>query len=493
MNSDNCDIACQLVSKSYVAQGSQALARRQRKIKTLLSERKIPAEGWDDVTIETFVQDLALMDSNNFLDNVGVGEREGRVACDLVSRRYLRLAHGIGRSGDISAEQPKAAGSSVIAKLANLLAGHALDIAGIKDLGIVTVLPLATGMAITMTLLALKAQRPPQARYVLWSRIDQKTCLKAIASANLIPIVIENIFEGDELRTDLLAVENKIKELGSDNIVCVATTTSCFAPRGTDKIVDVATLCLASGVPHIINNAYGVQAAQICREVTRALRKGRVDAIIQSTDKNFMVPVGGSVVASPKANMDLVQAVNKSYPGRAAVSSHLDLLMTLLHWGVSGWKKVLEERATVYEYMKSSLEGFAEEMGERVLSTPNNPISLGLTLSTLKTEAREGQTASKDVTYFGSMLWSRCVSGTRVVARGKRQSVAGVEFDGYGAHHDTYPCDYMTAAASLGTARSDVDEFVSRLSKCFKEWRKQKGVVLGEDLVDHAADPRVET
>lgn len=47
------------------------------------------------------------MDSNNFLDSVGVGEREARVASDLVARRHYGLAHGIGRSGDIAAEQPK--------------------------------------------------------------------------------------------------------------------------------------------------------------------------------------------------------------------------------------------------------------------------------------------------------------------------------------------------------------------------------------------------
>ncbi len=54
------------------------------------------------------------MDSNNFLDNVGVGEREGRVACPLVARRHWGLAHGVGRSGDVAAEQPKVgAGSSM--------------------------------------------------------------------------------------------------------------------------------------------------------------------------------------------------------------------------------------------------------------------------------------------------------------------------------------------------------------------------------------------
>ena len=54
------------------------------------------------------------MDSNNFLDNVGIGEREARVACPLVARRHHRLAHGIGRSGDVAAEQPKV-GRSVTA------------------------------------------------------------------------------------------------------------------------------------------------------------------------------------------------------------------------------------------------------------------------------------------------------------------------------------------------------------------------------------------
>lgn len=48
-----------------------------------------------------------MMDSNNFGSRCGVGEREGRVACPLVARRHFALAHGIGRSGDISAQQPK--------------------------------------------------------------------------------------------------------------------------------------------------------------------------------------------------------------------------------------------------------------------------------------------------------------------------------------------------------------------------------------------------
>lgn len=53
---------------------------------------KCPEDGWSESTIELFLSELALMDSNNFLGNCGVGEREGRVASSLVARRHYRWA-----------------------------------------------------------------------------------------------------------------------------------------------------------------------------------------------------------------------------------------------------------------------------------------------------------------------------------------------------------------------------------------------------------------
>lgn len=49
------------------------------------------------------------------------------------------------------------------------------------------------------------------------------------------PVVVENVQEGDELRTNLEAVEQKIQELGAENVLCVHSTTSCFAPRVPDR------------------------------------------------------------------------------------------------------------------------------------------------------------------------------------------------------------------------------------------------------------------
>ena len=53
--------------------------------------------------------------------------------------------------------------------------------------------------------------------------------------AGLEPVVIENKMEGDELRTDVAAIREKVEELGADNILCIMTTTSCFAPRTPDR------------------------------------------------------------------------------------------------------------------------------------------------------------------------------------------------------------------------------------------------------------------
>ena len=54
-------------------------------------------------------------------------------------------------------------------------------------------------------------------------------------SVGFIPVVIENVLEGDELRTDVGAVEGHIQRLGPEMVACVFTTSSCFAPRAYDK------------------------------------------------------------------------------------------------------------------------------------------------------------------------------------------------------------------------------------------------------------------
>jgi len=297
MDLSNCELAAQLVSKTYIDQGCQALVRRKKLVKSLLSQRRLPEQGWDEETIQLFLNDLALMDSNNFVDNVGLGEREGRVACSLVRRRNYGFSHGIGRSGELSAEQPKAAGSSLVAKLTNHLVRDACSLAGFGDVGNALTVPVSTGMALVLSLMAVRSERP-SAKYVLWSRIDQKTCIKCIPAAGYSPIVIPLRLVEDHLETDVTLMDSEIHRIGANNIACVLSTTSCFAPRAPDDVVSISKLCQKHGIPHIINNAYGVQSREVCERITSAWRKGRVDVVVQSTDKNFMVPVGGSILLS---------------------------------------------------------------------------------------------------------------------------------------------------------------------------------------------------
>uniref|UniRef100_A0A7S3SP59 O-phosphoseryl-tRNA(Sec) selenium transferase n=1 Tax=Emiliania huxleyi TaxID=2903 RepID=A0A7S3SP59_EMIHU len=466
MNDQIFDLAQGLVPANYIKQARQARQARESLLKTLLAQRRLPEHGWDEPTLKLALAELAALDSNTFVGNAGVGEREGRVICPLVAARHFGLAHGIGRSGDIAEAQPKAAGSSLIYALTNALAADALRRAGGAGVSECVTLPLATGMSVTLTLLALRQLRP-NARHVLWPRIDQKSCLKAVSAAGLTPVPIENLLDGDELRTDLDALAAKLSEIGADDVLCVLTTTSCFAPRGVDKLLDVARLCAEQGVPHLCNNAYGVQCDRCMKAIASASRHGRLDCFIQSTDKNFLVPVGGAIVATAdgRHGPELLAKVRSTYAGRASISPVLDLFCTLLHLGADGWLRLLERRRASFPDFRRKLEAVAAKHGERVLHTPNNGISMSVTLT-----PPEG---SKPAGSLGASLFVRLVSGLRVVtpsAAGK--TVGGIPFESYGAHYSGYPCAYFSVACAIGIADGDVDLFLRRLDKALAEWKK---------------------
>lgn len=114
------------------------------------------------------------------------------------------------------------------------MALDAIRLAGVKEAKDCFVAPLATGMALTLCLSAWSTSKP-SARYVIWPRIDQKTCFKCILAAGLTPIVVENSLENGELHCLPEDIEAKIAELGADNVLAVLTTSSCFAPRIPDE------------------------------------------------------------------------------------------------------------------------------------------------------------------------------------------------------------------------------------------------------------------
>jgi len=489
-----------LINPNYASQAEQARNSKSKKFTQLLSQRRLPDEGWDEASIENLLQEISSFDTNNFPGNVGVGEREGRVICDMVRRRHFGLTHGIGRSGDVMAEQPKAAGSSLIVQLTRYLALDAIHISGIKAAKSCCVLPAATGLTMTLVYLALRQLRP-NGRYVIWSRIDQKSCFKAIGAAGLTPIVIElKPLEGsDSLGTDVEAIRAAVLRVGAEQVLCIATTTSTFAPRVPDSIDEVAIIAAELNVAHVVNNAYGLQCSKCTHLIEQGCRRGRVDAFVQSTDKNFLVPVGGAIVAAPKP--ELVDKVSSIYPGRASMSPLLDLFITLLSLGAKGWKDLLQTRKDNAKWFEERFSTVAGKHGMRILKCPANKISFVCDLTALG--------VSDHLTFLGSALFTRRVSGPRVVLcsppaaalaaqeeapasaegitvagepvagepasvqlKGKyTKKIDGISFESYGAHAPTYPCCYITAACSLGATRDEMEAFLERFEQAVRDYR----------------------
>ncbi|UYV60801.1 SEPSECS [Cordylochernes scorpioides] len=358
---------------------------------------------------------------------------------------------------------------------------------GVPNMQACFILPLATGMSLTLCLLTLR-RRNPKARYVLWPRIDQKSCLKCSLTAGFELVVVEPLREGDELHTNLPRLTELLQSMDPGSVACILSTTSCFAPRAPDdevccvsSVVAIAKLCKKADVPHIINNAYGLQCPVIMGNIAKvsavlsmlfhpclnwifmqAARRGRVDAFIQSTDKNFMVPVGGAIVAG--FDVEFISAIGKTYPGRGSACPSMDVLITLLSLGLEGYQKLLVSRKSMFIYLAEQLRDLAARYQERLLETPSNTISIGITLTADN---------AKSLTELGSMLFSRLVSGSRVVVPGGSKDVEGIQLEGWGSHCPNYPTAYLTAAAAIGITKKEIDQFISKFEKILHKFKEK--------------------
>ena len=531
------------IPNNHTTVGLSNLLASNSSSKSLFHHKRLPDVGWSDVAIQRLLFELSVLDTNceetvkcqssNNNDNdgggfahrwTGAGEREGRIYSPLVSQRHYSFGHGIGRSGDVMEAQPKAVGSSALLRLTLRLTldavrrgaglngnvGKGDQKSGPATYG--TLLPVCTGMSMALVLSGLRdrAQKldaticeenssgddndnstiPVERDIVLWSRIDQKSCYKAILSAGLKCIVLPTKAhpDTDEVSTDLYALREALDQYGN-RILAVLTTTSCFCPRVPDEVDQVAKLVQTwndgnsnnisggdgAGISHVINHAYGLQCQVTNKLLNRACTVGRVDAIICSTDKNFLVPVGGALIISPNSNV--IESINKNYPGRASASPMIDLFITLLSMGLDGYKGILEERRRLTGLFRKKMENVATIFGERVLNCPRNTISFGMTLDKLvignnfaNGDCSNNNNNNKQITQFGSMLFTRCISGTRVVPRGESKTISCHTFIGFGSSHDSYPHAYMTAACAVGMGESEMNEFFGRLEKCWKDY-----------------------
>jgi O-phospho-L-seryl-tRNASec:L-selenocysteinyl-tRNA synthase len=133
--------------------------------------------------------------------------------------------------------------------------------------------------------------------------------------------------------------------------------------------------------------------------------------------------------------------------------------------GFNGYKELLDKRNLQSQSFGSRLQQVAEKHGERVLKLGNS-VSFAMTLDQISDNP-------KDISKLGAMLFSRCVSGTRVVPRGEQKVMGGMEFCGFGSSVDNYPHAYMTAACAIGVTDKELDEFLIRLDKTLKDAKKK--------------------
>lgn len=562
-------LAEDLVSARYIEAGRESLHANARTLRSLLAQRRCPEVGLSDAAIELLLRQLAMMDTNNFAHHVGGGEREGRVVSALVRQRHLNFSHGIGRSGDLTSEQPKAAGSSLLYRLTNLMMLDLIREAGAPSTAAAVVVPMATGMTLALVLRCVAKARAAEAQanaasfssgapqYVIWPRIDQKTALKCIDAAGLVPVPVALRAvaplsaraahagpaaaaaapprEGDEGAApshsqaaisptpDSSAVPPYFLEChvddiaaaveavgGPSRVVCVLSTTSCFAPRVPDNTVAMAQYCRVAGVPYVVNNAYGVQSRRIMVRLDAAQRLGRVDYVVQSGDKNFLVPVGGSVISCSDAAR--CQAAAALYAGRASMSPVLDLCITALSLGRRGMHALWAERYECRALLLRRLRAFARERGEVLLADdgdeeveacgeaernasggastaatgrraprrptapqPRNDISFAVTMRTYGRDpggkdagggdAGEAWAAARAL---GARIFRSAVTGPRVVtpAPSTRTTIAGCTFVNYGMHQDELPpCPLLVIACGIGMTLPEVESLVARLQE----------------------------
>jgi|WetSurMetagenome_2_1015567.scaffolds.fasta_scaffold43125_3 O-phospho-L-seryl-tRNASec:L-selenocysteinyl-tRNA synthase len=419
------------IPKSILERGLTVLGTESQPIKLLFEQRRIPEERWKDSQIELFLNLLSTMDTDKDSKAACLGEREGRVASPAVSKLASGFHHGVGRSGDLAEAQPKAAGGSLLYYFANKLANDAMKRFGAPNIKKAMVFPLATGMSLALALCA--ARNLTKGTEVVYPQVDHKTPLKAIRLAGLQERIVKGEAYGDAVNVSAEEIEKAVNE----NTAAILSTTTFFPPREPDKIKDIARIAEEKRVPHIINNAYGVQSREIMKLVRGAIDAGRVDAIIQSTDKNFLTPVGGAIIASP--NEEFLDAVSGTYAGRATAAPIAQFLAAILAIGLEGYEKLRTQQEDNRKFLEASLKEVAERHSQRILNV-YNPVSVAMTL--------EGRDAKK----IGRALYAARVNGARAL-----------EKNDFGVCCQQYVSSYINFDAGIGVKKDEIILATERL------------------------------
>jgi len=431
-----------LIPTNHLERGLATLGARVQPLKELLDQRTIPEKGWSDDQIVSMLELLAAMDTDKDPKAARVGEREGRVASPLVDRLCAGFCHGIGRSGQIAAPQPKAPGGSIMYMLVNRFATTILRKRGLSNVKGAILLPLSTGMSIFLSLAACRKSHT--GTEVVYPRVDHQSPLRGIAAAGYNVKQVATYLEGDAVRCDVA----KIQEAISRDTAAIVSTTTFFPPREPDDVKGIAKLAADLGIPHVINNAYGVQSEEIMALIRSAIDAGRVDFIVQSTDKNFLTPVGGAIVAAPRK--DLIEELSNTYAGRATAAPAVQFFAAMLSLGLGGYESLITQQKKLRQLLTDRLRELATTHKERILEV-FNPIASAMTLASSR---------KKTPRLLGGALYTLRVTGPRVVDPREKS---------WGACIDNYPTPYLTMNAAIGATEKDIAGAINALDHLLKE------------------------
>ena len=202
--------------------------------------------------------------------------------------------------------------------------------------------------------------------------------------------------------------------------------------------------------------------------LNKADKIGEVSLVISSTDKNFMVPVGGAFIYSFKEK--LVQKVKKNYPGRASIGPLLDLFISFLEMGKNKYKELIKERKEKYKILIKEMENIANKYGEKVIAMNGNKISILFTLKNIVEKS-----GNKDAKEIGSMCFNRQISGVRIItsSNGEKKNIGGYDFLNYGSSCDDYKyLPYMTFSCAIGIKDEEIEGFVNKIDKIIENFIK---------------------
>jgi len=457
------------VPENMLKRGLLGLNEIINSIEDLFSQQKPPEKGWNDSQIKFLLGILASLDTNNDIKTFKIGEREGRISTPLLYDLSGGFTHGIGRSGDIKAPQPKAIGGSILNILTDQMVLFIIKRLGCDNIKGALTIPLSTGMALALTIRAMYNyyfQNSNQKCEFLFLRIDHKSPIKSLSLAGVKWKLIETVVgsEYEKLYPNISISQKRfIQTHGTDavyvpiedieknineNTVGIISTTTFFPPRAPDNIKEIAKIAKERNLIHIINNAYGIQSPLIVNMIKSAIDAGRVDSIIQSTDKNFLTPVGGSIITSP--NSQNLKAITEAYPGRGSATPIIHLFVSLLSMGINKYFEYINIQQKNRKLLEELLTDVARKYNERVLNI-NNPIACTMSLSNFNVTQLEN---------LKGYLYHMRVTGPRVLIP---------SLNSFGSSINNYSVPYIVMNAAIGTDEKDIIGAVDKLDKALND------------------------